>query len=367
MKRKCMMAVIAAMMIMTGCGATSKTSENMETREEETTQTVCATQQEVNTEENQTTEESTTTAKVDMKNVGMLFGKHDKKEEENIASLIKEADEKTGFISYDAEDVEAMLQEYGIDVYELEKDILEENMKDEVLYHYTVQNEMDAEELEIGKDESAYVSIFEYDDEYFFEILGINTSSEYEEAATFCEEGTTIEYWAIGVEEDELNMLLPLFAGNEENGYYFVRTAWAALGEDVSDMMTLEEQGISFEADEEETGERVREAREEKMFLEITEVEINDGESIVYFELTNPYDFDVYFNDLEVSVNGVDVTEDVSAYITVEAGETVEDSLYINDCILAIGDEIIISAMVEDDDTFEQYGEISFVLELARK
>lgn len=109
------------------------------------------------------------------------------------------------------------------------------------------------------------------------------------------EEGITIEYWNLAVKKDNAYLLVPLFAGNEDNGYYIVRTNCDMSDFNMSDTLSLSEQNITFTAnssiiknepepdtDTPNTNTSVSPISSDEFSFEITEIEIED-----YFVITD--------------------------------------------------------------------------------
>lgn len=369
----------AAMMAMAGCGSkeaadaketevvaeteTEETETETEEPESEEPQSEATESGEAETKE--TASEETNTAG-GMNRMSGLFGTE--ADAEN-AELFIEADESTGFLCSDAETVDRIIEYLGSQTVELSQDNMES--AEDVLFYFSMYNQKTAGLVNTG-DSNSYISQMIYNEEDYIVLFG-NDEVDEEEVEVFCQEGTTIEYWAVGVVEDGYYMLVPVIAGNEENGYYIVRPAFIATGADMSDTMSLVEQGVDFttdsdaDVDDDSNNTIAQLTGDEKVSIEITGVEDMDEFININCEVTNSYPVDIYLAIDKVYLNGEDVTESVVAYIWAGANDSRENTFYLEDRKLQAGDELIIQAMLEDNETLDEIGEIEFVFNLEEK
>lgn len=374
-------AVMAAVLSMTACGSSVQPAiEETVTTEaasvEETTTVEESETEESVTEETQTATEGDESARDEIQFGGLntllskSVGTNSKiNEEKNLAQTVNL---ETGFISYDADEVSDLLEASGISVEELSQSMIDISDIQTTVYQFAMYNEDSVQELQSSNGVNEYVTALEYEDEEFIVLFGEDTMVEYEDVLPYCEVGTTMEYWAFGVEMEGKYILVPFAAGNEENGYYVVRPVLEMTGEDVSDMMTLEEQGISFAEDANKDANKDAEknkknatnstaASENDFIIEITSVEDLSDMMTVQYKLSSNYSENVYFDDEKFVLNGVDITDSVTSYFEVDAYGKTEDQFYLNDNIkLHKGDELVISAMVASSDTYEEIDRITF-------
>lgn len=383
-KKVVLTVVMTAMLAMTGCGSkaektvaeTTETTTVQETRtQEETAEETKAAEKETEsaTEETQTEADDKAKADTDFTDLNKLLGKSGDSEEENVSLLtaFADADEETGYIAGTAENIEKCFQALGIPVEDLSQAGMDENDGEDVLFRFTMYNEEALQTIDSGESDT-YLTQLEYNDEEFYVLFGSDEAVEYDEAEVYCEEGTTMDYWAVGSIQDGLYMVVPLIAGNEDTGYYFVLSALETVGVDMPNTMTLAEQGISFKTDDGEEGNKAASTTakltgDEYIYFEITGVEGDEEYMVVDYDLTNYYPMDVYISDATISVNGEDITDSTVSFFEVEANDTIEDSFFITGYELKAGDEIVIKGMLTDNETLEDIGMIEFPLVLENK
>lgn len=383
-KKVVLTVVMTAMLAMTGCGSkaektaaeTTEATTVQETRtQEETAEETKAAEKETEsaTEETQTEADDKAKADTDFTDLNKLLGKSGDSEEENVSLLtaFADADEETGYIAGTAENIEKCFQALGIPVEDLSQAGMDENDGEDVLFRFTMYNEEALQTIDSGESDT-YLTQLEYNDEEFYVLFGSDEAVEYDEAEVYCEEGTTMDYWAVGSIQDGLYMVVPLIAGNEDTGYYFVLSALETVGVDMPNTMTLAEQGISFKTDDGEEGNKAASTTakltgDEYIYFEITGVEGDEEYMVVDYDLTNYYPMDVYISDATISVNGEDITDSTVSFFEVEANDTIEDSFFITGYELKAGDEIVIKGMLTDNETLEDIGMIEFPLVLENK
>lgn len=356
-------AVMAALVAMTGCGnkeqqTTAETATVQETVTEETTQ------EETTTEE----KEKETEKDTEVSSLKKLFGKADSAEEDEIDEVFSNSDERTGYLGATSKEITKNLEACGITVDDLSRINMLYYEDEDAIFHFVMYNEDSLQAVDTGYGKS-FMTQLVYDEEEFYVLFGSDEAVEYEEALVYCEEGTMVEYWAVGSVEDDTYLLVPIVAGNEENGYYIVRTALESTGVDMSGTMSLVEQGIDFRTDSSAGSNPIKTelTGEEYIYLEITGTE-GDAESLVVnYEITNTYPVDVYISDAVIELNGVDITDSTVAFFEAEAGKTMEDCFFIDGYELKSGDEIVISGMLTDNETMDDIGTIELPIALKRR
>ncbi len=355
-KKLVLAAVMAAMVVMTGCGEKAQTA----TVESTEAVTVEETTEETTQEETETETEEETESDVEFTSLNQLFG-NDSKETEAFGDF----DEETGYLGATSDEITEGFEACDIIVEDLSQDNRIVYEDEDVLYHFVMYNEDSVQEV-ADDDETNFLTQLTYADEEFYVLFGSDTAVEYEEALVYCEEDTTVEYWAIGSIQGDNYCLVPIAAGNDENGYYIVRTTLVTVGIDMSDTMSLLEQGIDFktESSEGSSTSKLELTGEEYIYLEITGKEGDEESLTVYYEMTNYYPTDVYISDAEIELNGVDITDSTVAFFEVDANDTIEDCFFIDGYDLKVGDEIVISGMLIDGESLDEIGEIEFPMVL---
>ncbi len=380
MKNKKILALVAMLILMlsmTGCGNVMEQlmnvggSETVETTDDDDEKEDDKDSDDDEKKEDDEDSDDDTTVTGGSSGISDLMGdSDDKKVMEFLATIFPDADVETGFVCYDRDDVEDAFRFVDVDVLELSRENLEEN--EDALLYFAMYNQKSAEQVGSSSD-APYLTQLVYNDEPYFVLFG-NGEADEEEVEIFTQEGTTLEYWALGMEEDGMYMLMPFIAGNEENGYYIVRPLFESTGMDVSDVESLVDQGIDFTTDEDsdlpkeddEDDVTANLTGEEKIYFEITDIEEYDTSVTVYYEMTNTYPVDVTIWDETILLNGEDITESTLGVYQVEANSTVEDYFHIfDDYTLKAGDELIIRGkFVENDNYADADEEIEFVFKL---
>ena len=82
------------------------------------------------------------------------------------------------------------------------------------------------------------------------------------------------------------------------------------------------------------------------------------GYTTVDFNLTNGINASIYLDDVIVTFNGKDISDDSIIFIEAKKGETVEDDFFVPVEIKS-GDTLTISGTIINDDTFETLGTIT--------
>lgn len=228
----------------------------------------------------------------------------------------------TGYVGAFGDEITNDIERTGITVMEPDQDMIDFSDEDDcVVFHFEMDNEEDA--LTIEGMEQFYSVPLDYDGYDYYVSFGTAEYSDYSEMQRYCQAGTTVEYWAIGYELYGDYFLLPFIAGNEDNGYYVVRPILANFDIDVSDIMTLEEQDVDY-------------------------------------TIYNNLKFPIYMQDEVITINGVEC-KDVICYIEAQAQDWDSDTFYLSGVKLKKGDVVEFSAMVVNDDTFEEVGTVDYV------
>lgn len=277
--------------------------------------------------------------------------------------LVTELNESTGYISADADTVDELLKLCTIDVDDLSYENID-NATGVTFYHFEMTHENPLLEVP-SDDELAYVTELVYDDEAFYLMFGAKEDAE--DIEILAQEGITIEYWAIATEVEGSYILVPFFAGNEENGYYVVRTNCEMSDMDMSETMTLAEQNISFattsepEPDQPEPNQPLPALTSDEFSFEITGEVIEEGLAAFYCKLENGYDKEIFLDDEIIILNGEDITDNTLFTFWVEGSSSVEeDPFSIVDYTLVSGDTLQISFTVVDNETYEPIGTVEY-------
>ncbi|MBR4084523.1 MAG: hypothetical protein IKK33_09620 [Lachnospiraceae bacterium] len=290
-------------------------------------------------------------------------------EEKNAEDLMAEVNKFTGYISSDADTVDELLELCELDVEWLSHENIDNGTED-TFYRFEMTHEYPL--MEIPSDTGmTYMTEIVLDEESFYLMFGAKEDPSDIEILT--EEGITIEYWNLAIKKDDNYLLVPLFAGNEDNGYYIVRTNCDMSDFNMSDTMSLAEQGITFTTNssiimddpEPNTGTPAIDVpapllSTDDFSFEITEVVIEEGLSALYCELENGYSKEVYLNDENILLNGEDITDYTLFTFWIEGNSSLTQSFVITDYTLSSGDTLQISFTVVDYETDTLLGTVEY-------
>jgi len=127
------------------------------------------------------------------------------------------------------------------------KDVVQNGLQETTLLRFTMFNEEALVFISERNEENdgMYVKVLTHEENVYGLIFGATlntlngdkTGTTYDEAAYYCQEGTTFTYFAVAMSgESNFNYLIPIIAGNETNGYYAIRSALMFRGFDMSSM-----------------------------------------------------------------------------------------------------------------------------------
>jgi len=97
----------------------------------------------------------------------------------------------------------------------------------------------------------AYLSALIMEDNTYIVSFGNNISSSYEEALPYCKSGKYVEYWAFAtLNPDAQIVLIPIIAGTEDSGYYLVQSSLRDMTDDFNDLKLPEPVGDDYDITE---------------------------------------------------------------------------------------------------------------------
>lgn len=285
--------------------------------------------------------------------------------DKNADALMMEVNKFTGYISSDSDTVDDILELCEIDVQWLSHENIDKGSQN-TFYRFEMTHEYPL--LKIPSDAGlTYMTEINYNDENFYLMFGTKEDSSDIEILT--EKGITIEYWNLAVKKDDAYLIVPLFAGNEENGYYIVRTNCDMSDFNMTDTMSLSEQSITFTTDSNITKDEPNTDKPDTntpsmsiddFSFEITEVDMEEGMVTIYCNLENNNTKEVYISDEKILLNNMDITEHTLFSFFVDGNSSMEDSFIITDQTLFSGDTLNISFTVINCETDTQLGTLEY-------
>lgn len=384
-KKLVLTVAMAAMLAMAGCGSKKEAVEIEKTEtvtmedsiKEESTQEETKEETEASTEETETAGDEKAEANMEFTDLNKLLGRAVDSEEDEAENILTDASEETGYLGDDADTITKSFELFDMTVEDLNQFNMDLYSGENVLFHFTMYNDEALQTMDTGDEESFLTQYRNDDDEEIYVLFGNDEATSYKEAEVYCEEGTTMEYWAVGCKQDGIYMVAPIVAGNEETGYYLVLPVLDSVGVETPNTMSLTEQGISFKADNEKadsekknntsTATKAELTGDEYIYFEITGMEGDEEFLTVNYELTNYYPMDVYISGAEIILNGEDITDAAAAFFEVDANDTIEDCFFLEGYELKAGDELVIKGMLTDHESMDEIGEIEFPIVLKNK
>ena len=97
--------------------------------------------------------------------------------------------------------------------------------------------------------------------------------------------------------------------------------------------------------------------------LNITKIENFDSFVSASINVVNKYDVPLIFTGENIVINGTDHGT-FTAFFEVPAGGTIDDFFWVDDCDLKAGDTLEITFTLQNAETFDAYGPITFKMTL---
>ena len=360
---KKLLSVILACAIFASAGCSNGGEPAATTTESTTTTAVTTTTEAVTTTEATTTTTAETTTAAPETEITT----EPDSEEITGTGLIQNAKTGDGFVSFDksaiSEDIIATgLSEKALTVEAVKADHERLGNNAENLYFFAMTTGSGVTEAP-SHDNSVFMAQFKLNDELYSISFGTGDKLTMEEVLPYCSPDKYIEYWAFATVGDSGNIILmPFIAGTEENGYYLVQPVIKMLGSDVSEMTIPAPVGndVTSETPEEPDASQLGDG---SAVLNITGIENFDDFTSASIAIENKYGVPLIFTGENIIVNGNDLGS-FTAFIEVPAGETVEDYFWVDDCALKAGDELEITFSIQNSETYDFYGPITFKMTL---
>lgn len=374
MKKTLTSIILSAVILLTACGCEDKTGA------ETTTTTAEVTTEAVTTEAITTTTEVTTAEAVTTTTTGAAtttMAEIDIGEDTGIESveiigtgLIQNGKKGDGFLTFDRSEISADLAASGMSEKKLTTEAVKADHEllgnnTENVYVFAMLSGDGAKEYPTS-DSSIFMATLLLNEEAYSISFGTGDKVTAEEVVPYCSAGKYIEYWAFATVSDNGSIiLLPFIAGSEDNGYYLVQPVMKMMNADVSDMVIPEPVGTDYDdsAADSTPAPETSVPSEGSAVLNITNVENYDGFTSASITMENKYSVPLIFTGKKMVINGVDHGV-FTAFFEVPAGGTIEDYFWVDDYALAAGDQLEITFELQNSETFESFGEITFKMTL---
>ncbi len=287
--------------------------------------------------------------------------------------LIQSGRKGDGFLTYDRSLISEDIAASGMNEKALTKEAV---LADFELYGNNTDNiytfamiSKDGVQEYPSNDSTVFMSVLILNDVGYTISFGTGDKTTLEEVQPYCSAGKYIEYWAYAtVSGGNQIVLIPFIAGSENSGYYLIKPVLHMLNADVSEMTLPEPVGDDcYETEPAETesyGTGTPETADGSAVLNITNIETYDGFNTASITMENKYNVPLYFTGRSILINGVDYSDEFVAFFNVDAGGTAEDYLYISGVNLAEGDNVEITFELENAESYEYFGEITFTMTL---
>lgn len=284
--------------------------------------------------------------------------------------ILESGSNGNGYISWTEDKVDEALQSSGVNkVKPLNRDVVDQDIEsganNNVLYKFMMYNDSPA--ALVG---DVYVTELSLDGNGYYVVLGDNATSSQDEIEFYCQTGSTWIYWGyVTVNENGGYLVMPLVAGSEDDGYWAVRPVLSFIGADTS---MIEPHSTGGNAQPEETtaqevggnsssGEY--EITKDKVYIVMRVAEQHDDYDVVEFTIANGFSYGIWLNDMTVTLNGEDISDDFESYFAADASSVYTDRVSLYDNKIEAGDALVVTATLVNTDTYEDVGEISFPFE----
>jgi len=380
MKKTLTSIILAAAILVTACGCEGENAETTTTTAAVTTtttaaETTTATEAETTTTAEITTAETTTTEAETTATEEIVVGNETDLESTLVigTGLIQESRKGDGFVSYDREKISEDIAASGMTEKALDKETV---LADHELYGNNTDNiytfamiSNDGVQEYPSDSSSVLMSVFVLDNVGYTISFGTGEKVTLEEALPYCSPGKYIEYWAFATVSGNGNVILmPFIAGTETSGYYLVQPVMEMMNADISEMYLPQPVGDDYYATEPAETEATETATPDvpagSAVLNITSVENLSGISSLNITMMNKYDIPLYFSAESITINGVDYSDSFSAFFHVEANSSTDDFIFITCPPLGAGDVLEVTFSLQNAETFEDFGTITFPLTL---
>lgn len=378
MKKTLTSIILAAAILVTACGCEGENPETTTTTAAVTTttttaETTTATEAETTTTAEVTTVETTTTEAETTTTEEIVVGNETDLESTLVigTGLIQESRKGDGFVSYDREKISEDIAASGMTEKALDKETV---LADHELYGNNTDNiytfamiSNDGVQEYPSDSSSVLMSVFVLDNVGYTISFGTGEKVTLEEALPYCSPGKYIEYWAFATVSGNGNVILmPFIAGTETSGYYLVQPVMEMMNADISEMYLPQPVGDDYyttEPAETEAPEAEKPA-EGSAVLNITSVENVAGMATLNITTMNKYNVPLYFSGESIKINGVDYSDSFTSFFQVDANGSTDDFIFVTCPEIGVGDVIEVTFSLQNAETFESFGTITFPLTL---
>lgn len=346
-----MKKILIALMILsltaccfTGCSDDRKSSSK---ENKTTTSATTTSQSSITSEPTITTDLPDTPEFIDPKNSKTI-------DLDKVNELFPEFDEKTGFISSSSDKLESIFQNPGnLDIKELDNKTISSGTLDDTDSSALFKVHLTNTRLpELISDAYIYNYNIPDDENIYLITLGLSPITE-KEIEPYCFTDTEITYYTlIKSSNNNTYVVMPIIGGNDEIGYWLIKPMLEAMKIDVSSMKNLNLKNTQTPNSP---------AADDDLFLRTTNVSYDSDSTHVEYELTNNIGISIYLDDVVVTLNNKDITDETIIFLESEKEKTTSGSFNVPEKIV-VGDKLIISGTVIDNDSYEEIGSIEFPL-----
>lgn len=382
MKKTLTGIILAAAVLITACGCEKENTEATTTTTAAVTTTTTAAETTAATTEAATTETTTaetaaaeTTTTETAQETEIPTGTDTDLESTLVVGtgLIQNSKKGDGFVSYDRAAISEDIAASGMTEKALDKETV---LADYELYGNNIDNiytfamiSTDGVQEYPSDSSSVIMTVFVLDNVGYTVSFGTGEKVTLEDALPYCTAGKYIEYWAFATVSGNGNVILmPFIAGSETNGYYLVQPVMEMMNADISEMYLPQPVGDDYYATEPTETEapetETPDVPSGSAVLNITSVENLSGMSTLNITMMNKYDVPLYFSGESIIINGVDYSDSFTAFFHVEANGSTDDFIFITCPPIGAGDVIEVTFSLQNAETFEDFGTITFPLTL---
>lgn len=131
------------------------------------------------------------------------------------------------------------------EIKDLSKDNIANYTDDKTMFRFIMSNQST-----VAEKDGIYYTELHTDEQDYLVVFGTSEYTTLEEASMYAKANTKALYYAFASESNGTPILLPVIAGSDKNGYFFVRSVIKTMGFDISSLGSLPENieiGISLD------------------------------------------------------------------------------------------------------------------------
>ena len=192
-------------------------------------------------------------------------------------------------------------------------------------------------------------------------------ASNISEVLPYCRTGKYIEYYAYATISKDANVILmPFIAGTEKGGYYIIQPTFRSFGSELpADMKIPVEIGDDQIPSATETTTTQDVNSVDKIILNISSIKNDDILTTIECTLQNTYPLPITLSAYSLKINNTDYSSKFTANIDIPKDSIASGKLFVSGTEIKLNDELEIVFSVQNTETKENYGRITFPIKIA--